>query len=117
MGSPATRLGDVLNDAYELQELLSSTKQLEVYRARDKRTRDAVQITVLRPEFALQGRVVDSFLRGPRCLAAVSHQSLPLVRVDTDDTGIPFVVEEAVEGRSLAALIASFPQGMPVAMV
>jgi serine/threonine protein kinase len=117
MGSPATRLGDVLNDAYELQELLSSTKQLEVYRARDKRTRGAVQVTVLRPEFALQGRVVDSFLRGPRSLAAVSHQSLPLVRVDTDDTGIPFVVEEAVEGRSLAGLIASFPQGMPVAMV
>ncbi|HKP64828.1 MAG TPA: hypothetical protein VJV78_49175 [Polyangiales bacterium] len=117
MGSPATRLGDVLNDAYELQELVSSTKQLEVYRARDKRTRSAVRVTVLRPEFALQGRVVDSFLRGPRSLAGVSHESLPLVQVDTDDTGIPFVVEETVEGRSLASLIASFPQGMPLPMV
>lgn len=117
MGHTATRLGDVLNDTYELLELVSSDRQLEVYLAKDTRTSGDVRVTLLRPEFALQPRVVEGLFGGPRRLSAVSHASLPSVHVDTDDTGIPFIVEEAIEGRTLAALIGSFPQGLPIGMV
>ncbi len=118
MGSAAatTRLGEVLNDAYELHELVSSQGPLEVYRATELRSRTPVRVKVLRPEFALQGAVVERFMRGPRSLSRVTHASLPSVRVDTDDTGIPFIVEEAVKGRPLAALLESFPQGLPLGL-
>jgi serine/threonine protein kinase len=117
MGEAATRLGEVLNDAYELHELVSSSGDFEIYRGTDRRTRSGVLIKLLRPEVALRSGVVEGFLRGPRSLSEVSHASLPAVHVDTDDTGIPFVVEETVEGRTLATLIESFPQGLPVQML
>src|SRR5262249_19627053 len=84
---------------------------------RDRHTRAAVCVTLVRPEFALQSSVVEDFLKRPRSLAAIRHACLPLVRVDSDDTGIPFVVEETIEGRNLSSLIDSFPQGLPPAML
>ncbi|HEX2677350.1 MAG TPA: hypothetical protein VHM19_11935, partial [Polyangiales bacterium] len=76
-----------------------------------------MRVKLLRPEFALQSGVVEKFLKGPRFLSAMTHSSLPSVRIDTDDTGIPFVVEEVVDGRELSSLIDGFPQGLPLPLV
>ena len=117
MGKRATRSGEVLNDAYQLDELVSDEGHVELYRAIDKRTDAVVLVKLLRPEFALQSELVDSVLRRPRLLCNVAHESLPMVRVDSDETGIPFVVEETVQGRALSDLAETFPQGMPVSLV
>jgi serine/threonine protein kinase len=112
----ATRLGDVLNGAYELNELLSAQDSHEIYRATERKNGRGVRVKVLRAEFALQGKVVEGFLRAPRSLQKLTHTSLPSVRVDSDDTGIPFVIEEAVDGRPLDELLAGFPQGVPLGL-
>src|ERR1700733_5980277 len=114
--SRATRLGDVLNGAYELHELLSAQDSHEVYRATERKNGRGVRVKLLRAEFALQSEVVERFLRAPRSRQLVAHTSLPSVRVASDDTGIPFVIEETVDGRPLDELIASFPQGVPLGL-
>ena len=67
------------------------------------------------PEFALQPSVVRGFLQAPKTLTALRHPNVSQVlAVESDETGIPFVVEELVEGESLARMTAAFPDGMPL---
>jgi serine/threonine-protein kinase len=105
-----------LNGAYELNELLSAQESHEVYRATERKNGRGVRVKLLRAEFALQSEVVEHFLGASRSRQLLAHTSLPSVRVDSDDTGIPFVIEETVEGRPLDELIASFPQGVPLGL-
>jgi hypothetical protein len=51
--SRATRLGEVLNGAYELNELLSAHESHEVYLATERKNGRGVRVTRLRAEFAL----------------------------------------------------------------
>ena len=105
MGAAAheTRTGELLNQAYELHEVLESEGVCDIYRATDRKRARVVRIRLLRPEFALQSGVVQSFLHAPKTLTGLRHPNVSQVlAVESDDTGIPFVVEEHVEGESLA---------------
>jgi serine/threonine protein kinase len=119
MAAPArdSRSGELLNDVYELHEVLDSDGIHDTYRATDRRHARVVKVKLLRPEFALQSNVVQRFLRAPRTLTGLRHPNVSQVlAVESDETGIPFVVEEHVEGESLARTIECFPDGMPLAI-
>jgi len=119
MAAPArdSRSGELLNDVYELHEVLDSDGIHDTYRATDRRDARVVKVKLLRPEFALQSNVVQRFLRAPRTLTGLRHPNVSQVlAVESDETGIPFVVEEHVEGESLARTIECFPDGMPLAI-
>jgi len=54
-------------------------------------------------------------VKAPNLLTQLEHPNVARVwSVETDATGIPFVVEEPCSGQSLAAMLESFPDGMPL---
>ncbi|MDD9965397.1 MAG: protein kinase [Myxococcales bacterium] len=109
-----TRSGELLAGRYRLGQRVFAGGVTETYRATAQDGSD-VSVRVLRPEYALQAKVVDSFLAMPRSLKEVTHASLPAVlAVELDGTGIPFVVEDLVEGESLEAMLAGYADGMDV---
>jgi len=110
-----TRTGELLNAVYVLHELLESEPIYDSYRATDRRRARVVKVRLLHPELALQSSVVEGFLRAPKALGGLRHPNLSQVlAVESDETGIPFVVEEHVEGEPLTRMIARFPEGMPL---
>jgi serine/threonine protein kinase len=115
--SSTQRSLELLNATYELEELVSSHATHDVYRARD--LRDGSAVWVKRPSLELERRPNElaRFATRARSLESLAHRCLPRVCVDTDDTGAPFVVQELVEGRTLADLIGAFPQGMPLPLL
>ncbi len=117
MGAAAreNRTGELLAGRYELHEVLEAGEVYDTYRATDRRDSLAVAIKLLRPELALRSAVVQGFVSGPKRLAGLRHPNLARVlAVESDDTGIPFVVEERVEGEPLSRSISRFSGGMPV---
>ena len=115
--SPRQRARELLNATYELQELVSSQGTHEVYRALDLRDGGAVFVKRLRPELVHRPDELAQFAAQARSLEALAHPCMPRVWLDTDDTGLTFVVQELIEGRSIADLIAAFPQGMPLPLL
>jgi eukaryotic-like serine/threonine-protein kinase len=111
----SSRSGDLLNGAYELHELLEADADQHTYRATDRRNGSGVQIKLLRPELALQSGAVQRFLQVPKTLNGLRHPNLSqVIAIESDELGIPFVVEEHVQGEPLDRTVASFPQGMPL---
>lgn len=114
----ASRSGDLLNDTYELCELLESGVVHQAYRARDTRDDRVVRIALLRPELALRAGVAQRFVKGATAFTQIDHPNVARVlSVETDVSGIPFVVEEVIEGESLAKMLGGFPDGMPLGVV
>ncbi|MDD9938629.1 MAG: protein kinase, partial [Myxococcales bacterium] len=116
MGEAAqdSRAGEVLG-SYTLIEVETSDGTCEAYRATDSRDSREVTVRVLRPEFALQSAVVQSFVSGPRTLSGLDHPNVTqVIAVESDDTGIPYVVEERVRGQLLSQMLEAFPDGMPL---
>jgi serine/threonine-protein kinase len=110
-----TRTGELLNEAYELHERLEEGGTFDIYRATDRKGERTVRVKLLRPEFALQSNVVQGFLREPRTWSGLRHPNVSQVlAVESDETGIPFVVEEHVDGEPLARTLERFPAGMPL---
>lgn len=111
----ASRSGDLLNDTYELCELVESRDTHQLYSARDTRNDRLVHIALLRPEVALRNGVAQRFIKGPKALTQIEHPNVARVwSVESDATGIPFVVEEPKSGQTLASMIEAFPDGMPL---
>lgn len=113
----ATRTGETLADGrYRLDRHLGDEGAAEAYAATDTHGGSAVLVRMLRPEHALRARVIESFVALPKALVKLSPPHVARVLdVTTDDTGIPFVVEEAPSGQSLAELLAVHPDGLPFA--
>ncbi|HET8933568.1 MAG TPA: hypothetical protein VFN67_09020, partial [Polyangiales bacterium] len=107
----------LINATYELQDLLSSHEVFDEYRARDLRDDRTVLVKRLHPELALQPEQLARFVARSRVLERLDHPCLPRVHVDTDESGVAFVVQELCEGRPLADLIGAFPQGVPLPLL
>jgi len=111
----ASRSGDLLNDRYELCELVESHETDQLYSARDTETDRLVHIALLRAEHALRPGVAQRFVSRPTQLARLDHPNVVRVwSVESDDSGIPFVVHEPRSGPSLSTMLDAFPDGMPL---
>jgi len=110
-----TRTGEFLNQKFELRELLESSEVHDTYRALDRTNASEVKVRLLRPEFALQSTVVQGFVRAPKTVAGFKHPNVAQVfSVESDETGIPYVVEEFLRGETLTQMLQNFPGGMPL---
>ncbi len=110
-----SRTGEVINGEYSLEMLSRSEGVCEAYLATDQTSGQPVTVKVLKPEFALNPNVAQEFLNTPKSLSRFKHPNLPQVlKVDLDETGIPFVVEEHVEGTPLSNELERFGNGMPL---
>jgi serine/threonine-protein kinase len=110
-----SRAGEVVNGAYSLDMLQRAEGPCEFYLATEQKNGLPVTVKLLKPEYALNQAVAEAFLQTPRALQPIKHPNLPeILGIETDDTGIPFVVEEHVEGMPLSNELERFGRGMPL---
>jgi eukaryotic-like serine/threonine-protein kinase len=108
---------------YRVEKLLGSGAMGEVYRAHDPVIDRLVAIKVLRPELVAGSgseQLLQRFRREARAAGRRFHPNIVAIWDFGDDDGMPFLVMEYVEGRSLDAIIKSsglLPMGRGVAIV
>jgi eukaryotic-like serine/threonine-protein kinase len=98
-------VGTVLEDRYELQELVGRGGMSSVYRARDRILGREVAIKVLHPQYASDSEYVERFRREAQAVAKLAHSNVAVVIDRGEDDGRPYIVFEYVEGGNLKTLI------------
>jgi len=91
---------------YELLGLIGAGGMGEVYRARDTRLGRDVAIKVLPGEFAADPERLRRFEREAKATAALSHPNILDVHDVGTHEGVPYLVEELLEGESLRERLA-----------
>src|SRR6516165_2671495 len=95
---------------YRVEKLLGSGAMGEVYRAYDPAIDRLVAIKVLRPELiggSDSEQLLQRFRREARAAGRRFHPNIVAIWDFGDDDGMPFLVMELVEGRSLDQVIKS----------
>jgi len=101
-----SREGDVLAGKYRLEKLLGRGAVGFVYKAQNTLIGRTVAIKLLRPEHASDEVLVARFLREARAANMVRHPNVvDVLDIGQDDDGVPFIVEEFLEGEDLAAYV------------
>lgn len=97
------KLGDVIDDRFEIDQHASAGGMGEVYRARDRATGDVVGIKVLLPERAPE---VARFEREARLLAELRHPGIVrYVAHGVTATSSPYIAMEWLDGCDLASFL------------
>lgn len=106
-------LGDVLDDKYQITERVGADGGAVVYRAEHLTIQRPVEIKVLAPHLDPAGPDAARLLREARAAGSVAHRNVQSV-VDSgaDAAGRPYVVFEALVGRTFASLLAEAPSGV-----
>jgi eukaryotic-like serine/threonine-protein kinase len=100
----------------ELLRPLGSGAMGDVYLAREPLLQRLVAVKVLRPEFAADSVACLRFEREAQAAARVAHANVTIIhRVGRLPDGVPFMVMEYVDGRTLADLLAGGPIDRAVA--
>ncbi|HQP38950.1 MAG TPA: serine/threonine-protein kinase, partial [Polyangiaceae bacterium] len=101
-----SREGEILAGKYRLERLLGRGAVGFVYRAQNTLIGRTVAIKLLRPEHATDDTVVARFLREARAANMVRHPNVvDVLDIGQDDEGVPFIVEEFLEGEDLACYV------------
>lgn len=109
------REGQTLAGKYALERLLGVGSMGEVYRATNLAAGRVVAVKLLRKEHASNEQVVARFLREAKAANMVAHRNVAQVLdVGQDADGVPFIVQEFLEGRDLSDMLLEFEFGMPV---
>jgi serine/threonine protein kinase len=99
--STAPRFGD-----YEVDGVIGEGGMGRVFKAKQPRLKRVVCIKTLLPQFASDEAVVTRFEREATTTAALKHPNIvSIIDVERGDDGVPFIVMEYVEGRSLRQLL------------
>ena len=115
MTSSPIREGQTLVGKYVLERLLGVGSMGEVYRAKNVAVGRVVAVKLLRKEHASNEQVVARFLREAKAANMVQHRNVAQVLdVGQDADGVPFIVQEFLEGRDLSDMLLEFEFGMPV---
>jgi serine/threonine protein kinase len=107
MGSPAERVGEVLDDRYRLEQLIGRGAMADVFRALDQHTNAAVAVKVLRLALSTsEGEAVRRFAREAHVQALIRHRNVAaLYGSGVTRRGEPFLVVELLRGKSLRTVI------------
>jgi tRNA A-37 threonylcarbamoyl transferase component Bud32 len=104
--APEDRSGETVADRYLLEGRIGSGGMGTVYRARNTRIDRQVAIKFLHPALAANAVLVARFLREARAANAVDHPNVVRVLdVGKDQHGLPFLVQELLEGEDLEAYL------------
>ncbi|NJR69219.1 MAG: serine/threonine protein kinase [Synechococcales cyanobacterium CRU_2_2] len=107
MASPDPNVGRVLDNRYELIELVGKGAMGRVYLAKHVMLGGAVAVKFL-SQTLLSEKMRDRFFAEARTCAQLGHKSIHIVRVTdfgVDASDIPFYVMEYLQGENLSALI------------
>jgi len=115
----ALRTGDVIDGKFRLRDVVREVRGMVVFRADHLGIGRPVELKTLAPSSAESSEVerllTDRLDREARVLGAVAHRNVQSV-VDSgrDAQGGPYVVYEALAGRSLDVIMRESPEGLPV---
>jgi Tol biopolymer transport system component/tRNA A-37 threonylcarbamoyl transferase component Bud32 len=93
--------------SYEITAAIGAGAMGEVYRARDAQLGREVALKILRDSFASDAEHIGRLRRESQILASLNHPSICAIYGLAESDGIPVLVLELVEGRTLADLIQS----------
>jgi serine/threonine-protein kinase len=106
--------GDLLAGKYTLEARLGAGAMGEVWRARNRDLGRDVAIKILKSEHLADRNIVTRFLREARAANIVRHANVvDVLDVGEDAAGVPFLVQELLEGEDLGAHLAARGHGLP----
>ena len=102
------RVGQVIAEKYRLERLLGRGGMGEVYEARHVVVGRRFALKLLHPHLAQGSSAIARFLREARAAGSLENPHIAaVVDFSTTSEGLPFLVMEYLEGRSLGRLLAS----------
>lgn len=115
MASEDPNIGRILDNRYELIELVGKGAMGRVYLAKHVMLGGAVAVKFL-SQTLLSDKMRERFFTEARTCAHLGQQSINIVRVTdfgVDEHDIPFYVMEYLQGESLSSLISNEPLALP----
>jgi eukaryotic-like serine/threonine-protein kinase len=110
------RIGQTLASKYRLDAIIGSGGMGHVYRATNTLIGRTVAIKMLRREHSSNDGIVDRFLREARTANLVQHPNIvDVIDVGTADDGVPFIVQEYLEGETLLQYAEKYRGKIPIA--
>lgn len=98
-------IGRILNHRYRVTNLIGTGGMAHVYRAVNLGTRKSVAIKVLKEEYKDNPEFLRRFEREARAVLHLSHDNIVRAYGVGQEDGLPFIVLEYVEGRTLKQII------------
>jgi serine/threonine-protein kinase len=109
-----SREGESLKSKYQLENRLGIGGMAEVYRARNVLVDRTVAIKLLHREHAANQHIVDRFLQEARAANYVRHPNVvEVLDIDQDENGVPFIVQEYLEGEDLSTRLEKSGEKLP----
>lgn len=99
-------IGKVLEDRYQIDELIAQGGMATVYLGTDLRLGRTVALKVLGGALAMDPNFVERFTQEARAAAALTHPNVVAVHDQGINGGFPFLVMEYVQGRTIRQLMA-----------
>ena len=99
-------IGTVLDRKYRITELIGSGGMAQVYKAVNMSNRRTVAVKVLKDEYKDDAEFLRRFSREANAILTLSHENIVRAYGAGTHNGMPYLVMEYVEGRTLKDLIA-----------
>lgn len=100
-------IGTILDRKYRIVELIGSGGMAQVYKAINMSNRKTVAVKMLKDEFKDDAEFLRRFSREANAILTLSHENIVRAYGAGTHNGLPYLVMEYVEGRTLKDLIAS----------
>lgn len=97
--------GTILDDRYEIVDVVGAGGMSTVYRAKDERLKRYVAVKVLKSDYAQDATFVSKFRVEAQSSAGLTHPNIVSVYDVCEDQGLYFIVMELVEGITLKQYI------------
>ncbi len=94
-------IGKVLNNRYELKELIGEGGMALVYKAKDQFLDRWVAVKILRPQLVSDHDFVRRFHREAKAVASLSHPNIVNIYDIGQDNNIQYLVMENIQGENL----------------
>ena len=102
------QIGDIVRDRYSIIAVLGQGGMATTYAAVDQLSNQSVAMKVLSLHQASQWKVIELFEREAKVLASLDHPQIPkyldYFHIDLDSDRRFYLVQELIEGESLAAI-------------
>ena len=98
-------IGTVLDRKYRITELVGSGGMAQVYKAINMSNRRTVAVKVLKDEYKNDAEFLRRFSREANAILTLSHENIVRAYGAGTHNGMPYLVMEYVEGRTLKDLI------------
>ena len=102
---------DIIDGKYRAIREVGSGGMAHVYRAINMSSRKVVAVKMLKEEYLNDREFLRRFEREAKASLALSHENIVRAYGVGDDNGVPYIVLEYVEGKTLKDLIRESPGG------